>query len=260
MKLSRMHDIAGCRLIFETIEDLYLFREDLHSSRSLRHIRKNKNYDYIELPTSLGYRGIHDVYEYNNRNSRSNRWNELLVEIQYRTVYQHAWATAVEIAGALTGHITKFNWGNEENKEFFKLASEIISRSYENKLSCKPELTNIELVNAFNAIEKETKLLYQLSILKVAEQHDVFRKKDVILEFISPSEVQMHQCLSRRSATRQLFELEKESPDRDIVLVRSQEQASIRNAFRNYFSDAQDFVTLIRQGLLLLERFPTAPQ
>jgi len=47
-------------------------------------------------------------------------------------------------------------------------------------------------------------------------------------------------------ATKKYFELEKEiSTDLDIVLVQGITTDSIRIAFKNYFSDARDFVDYI---------------
>lgn len=65
MSLSRMDDVAGCRLIFKNIRELYEFRESFHKAR-FRHKRRNDKdkYDYIKTPKTTGYRGIHDVYEY----------------------------------------------------------------------------------------------------------------------------------------------------------------------------------------------------
>ena len=37
-------------------------------------------------------------------------------------------------------------------------------------------------------------------------------------------------------------------PDRDIVLVRADTTEDVRLAFKNYFSDAQDFIQLIEKG------------
>jgi putative GTP pyrophosphokinase len=33
MQLSRMDDIAGCRLIFHDLKDLYAFRKEIHEAR-----------------------------------------------------------------------------------------------------------------------------------------------------------------------------------------------------------------------------------
>ena len=64
MRLSRMHDIAGCRVIFQDFDQLYEFR-DLVLNGSFEHKRRaseDDRWNYIENPKSSGYRGIHDVY------------------------------------------------------------------------------------------------------------------------------------------------------------------------------------------------------
>jgi putative GTP pyrophosphokinase len=66
MELPRMDDVAGCRLIFNTIKDLRAFRADFHEAH-FNHKRRNEDdkYDYIKTPNfRTGYRGIHDIYEY----------------------------------------------------------------------------------------------------------------------------------------------------------------------------------------------------
>ncbi|MBK6972019.1 MAG: RelA/SpoT domain-containing protein [Sterolibacteriaceae bacterium] len=65
MRLSRMDDVAGCRLIFKNLKALNSFRADFHRAR-FNHKRRNElnKYDYIKHPKDTGYRGIHDVYEY----------------------------------------------------------------------------------------------------------------------------------------------------------------------------------------------------
>jgi putative GTP pyrophosphokinase len=103
MQLARMDDVAGCRLIFPSIEALHEFRNKVHQAQ-FKHILKNdkKKYDYIETPTKRGYRGIHDVYEYRARKGKSTKYDGLLIEIQYRTSVQHAWAAAVEVVTQMT--------------------------------------------------------------------------------------------------------------------------------------------------------------
>jgi putative GTP pyrophosphokinase len=51
MELSRMDDVAGCRLIFDSIDDLRRFRTAFHNAR-FNHKRKNDDdkYDYIKTP------------------------------------------------------------------------------------------------------------------------------------------------------------------------------------------------------------------
>ena len=145
-----MHDIAGCRVIFQDFDQLYEFRDLVHNG-SFEHKRRaseDDRWNYIENPKSSGYRGIHDVYSYHVtpkvRKAREKQpWNGMLVEIQYRTHVQHAWATAVELVGLVTESDPKFDRGNPDFIEFFKLSSEILARSFENMTSCYPDLENI---------------------------------------------------------------------------------------------------------------------
>lgn len=261
MSLARMHDIAGCRLIFKTIEELNDYRESLHASR-MKHIRKSpERYNYIDSPAPSGYRGVHEIYKYNNitRKDRPQYWNGLLVEIQFRTVFQHAWATAVEVAGALTGNHAKFNQGSEDNIEFFRLTSEIIARAHEGLTSCKSHLTNHELIKEFNELEVRIKLLRDLDGVRTVNKHFSIQGKSVILVFSEHdgmAHVEVEVFDSMPVATKHYFELEKKYNDQDVdvVLVRSESEANIKNAFRNYFSDTDDFVKLVRSGIKKLKK------
>jgi hypothetical protein len=44
------------------------------------------------------------------------------------------------------------------------------------------------------------------------------------------------------------FELEKKYPEDDIVLVKADTFVEIRSAYRNYFSDTNEFLRLVREG------------
>lgn len=261
MQLSRMHDIAGCRLIFKDIKQLHRYRDAVHASR-MKHIRRKADaepypYDYISNPhpDNSGYRGIHDIYQYCALPGRDEDWNDLLVEIQYRTAAQHAWATANEIAGSLTGNQSKFGRGDEKQKEFFRLASEIIARSEEKLTSCYPTLSNQKLVTLFNKLEGNIGLLKRLKTLKAAsDKYDL--KKNVILIFseIDQSlEVKSYKTFPTAQAI--YFYLEETfGKSRDIVLVRAPSGESLRQAYKNYFSDTKDFTRLIDSGLKQLSR------
>jgi len=133
MALARMDDVAGCRMIFPDIQSLYRFRNELHAAR-FQHSRRNQDdkYDYIKRPKDTGYRGIHDAYEYNVKSVHGRDYKGLLIEIQYRTIYQHAWATCVEVIGHITANQPKFQEGDKRYGLIMSLASEIIARTCEN--------------------------------------------------------------------------------------------------------------------------------
>lgn len=256
MQLSRMDDVAGCRLIFENVEDLRAFRDAFHRGARFNHKLKNKleKYDYISHPKSSGYRGIHDVYEYDVRSDAGRNRKGLLIELQYRTFHQHAWATCVEMVGFLTENQPKFDRGDEQIKHILRLASEIIARAFEGMPSSLPELSNEELVQEFTALDGDLHFMRMLRGLNMADSQ-ISDDKNMILIFkgadLDEDEgLEVRSYPSTTSALRALFdlELENETLGWDIVLVRSDRPEDVREAFRNYFSDANQFIDLIETG------------
>lgn len=248
MQLSRMDDVAGCRLIFQNIEELYAFRQKFHKAK-FSHKKRNEldKYDYIKNPKTTGYRGIHDVYEYNVRSEAGKNLAGLLVELQYRTLVQHAWATAVEIIGFITESQPKFQKGDNRYEKVMKFASEILARCFENRKGPVPAFTDSDTVKQFLLLDEELGLLSMLKGLNAAKK-DVSEKKNIILIFKGEKELQIKSYKDSTDALKELFRLEKEQPLHDIVLVRADSSDEVRLAFRNYFSDAQDFINLIEQG------------
>lgn len=252
MQLSRMDDVAGCRLIFPSIEELYKFRDKLHKAR-FKHELKNglDRYDYIKNPKSTGYRGVHDIYSYDVRSASGSHLKGLMVELQYRTNIQHAWATAVEVIGFITESQPKFQEGDSRYEEAMALASEILARAFEGSHGPHQELTNDEVVRLFLEKEQEIGLLNMLRSLNSSDT-DVSKKRNTILIFSEHGDLEVHTYKDATDALRALFELEREAGGRDIVLVRADTSDEIRFAFKNYFSDATDFIRLVEQGCDIL--------
>jgi putative GTP pyrophosphokinase len=250
MQLARMDDIAGCRIIFRTIKQLRLFRKAIHKARfnhTLRHADNPDKYDYISHPKSSGYRGIHDIYVYDVNSQSGADLKGLYVELQYRTLIQHAWATAVEIIGVITDNQPKFQKGDPRIIEAMSLASEILARAHEGMTGPHPEIQDEHLVRAFLALDGELRLLERLRRLNQAKTDDS-ESKNFILDSASDGSLEVHSFRDATEALRALFTLEKEKPFNDIVLVRADSTDDVRLAFRNYFQDARDFVRLIESG------------
>ena len=165
-----MDDVAGCRLIFSDINMLYSFREDFHKAR-FHHKRRNDpdKYDYIKNPKLTGYRGIHDVYVYDVNSLTGRHLKGLMVEIQYRTKIQHAWATAVEVIGFITESQPKFQEGDTRYLDAMALASEILARAFEGSNGPFPQKDKNELVRDFLNLDKELRLLNTLQSLNSAD-------------------------------------------------------------------------------------------
>lgn len=248
MQLSRMDDIAGCRLIFHKTKDLYQFREQLHKARFKHRLRNSiDKYDYIKRPKETGYRGVHDVYEYDVNSEVGKSLAGLCVEIQYRTLVQHAWSTAVEVIGFITESQPKFQKGDKRYEEAMALASEILARAYEKSKGPFPELEDREVVRRFLALDEELSLLNTLHGLNAANK-SVTENRNTILIFSPSGDLEIRTFRDAPEALKALFELEKQFPDRDIVLVRADTSDEVRLAFRNYFSDAQEFIRLVENG------------
>lgn len=252
MQLARMDDVAGCRLIFRDIRSLYEFRGAFHKAR-FDHKRRNDvdKYDYIKVPKSTGYRGVHDVYEYNVRSEVGRPLAGLYVEIQYRTLVQHAWATAVEVVGLITESQPKFQKGDLRYEHAMALASEIIARAHEGLCGPFPSLDDRTVVRRFLARDKELGLLKKLKGLSAADQV-ISAQRNAILIFDDAGRLEVRAFRDATDALRELFELERQHPERDVVLVRADTNEEVRLAFKNYFSDARDFIHLIEKGCEML--------
>jgi putative GTP pyrophosphokinase len=245
MQLARMDDVAGCRLIFRSIRDLNKFRAQFHKAR-FNHKRRNDpdKYNYIKNPKSTGYRGIHDVYEYDVNSEAGKGLAGLYIEIQYRTLVQHAWATAVEVIGFITESQPKFQQGDNRYEHAMALASEMLARAHEGMDGPYPDMTSRALLEEFLALDTQLSMLQTLRGLNQAKS-EISDKKNTILIFSDTGDLQVKSYRDATDALRALFELEKQMPQNDIVLVRADSSEEVRLAFRNYFSDAREFVRLI---------------
>jgi len=248
MQLSRMDDVAGCRLIFPSIHELHSFRARFHNS-SFDHKLRNEvdKYDYIKKPKPTGYRGIHDIYVYDVRSKRNKELAGFQIEIQYRTLIQHYWATTNEIIGFVTESQPKFQKGDVRYQTAMALASEILARSYESSNGPLPEKTNMDVVKDFNSLNTQLGLLRMLERLNT-HSLDLGVKRNTILIYNEKEALQVKTYRDSGDAIRSLFKIEREFPNYDVVLVKADKGDDIKMAFKNYFSDANDFIRLIKNG------------
>ena len=248
MALARMDDVAGCRLIFDNQKDLATFRESLHRAK-FRHKLRNDidKYDYQKHPKSTGYRGIHDVYEYDVNSIAGAPLKGLLIELQYRTLIQHAWATTVEVIGFITKSQPKFERGDARFTEAMAYASEIFARAFESSTGPFPDMADRSVVAAFRRLNKELRLLQTLHGVKAADT-TITSGGNAILIFREDGFLEIRSYISAPVALEDLFKLEQEYNEDDIVLVRADTSEDVRLAFKNYFSDTSDFIELIEKG------------
>lgn len=168
MSLYRMQDLSGCRVIVDTIDQVYDAVNKYKNSR-VRHILE-REYDYIKNPKNSGYRSYHMVYQFHSDKKETYNKN-MLIEIQFRTKLQHIWATAVEMMGIYTKSNLKSSKGNKDVLRFFVLVSSIFAKM-ENMPICPDTINNYNvLVSEIRQIDNKLNIVSRLSALSVAINH-----------------------------------------------------------------------------------------
>jgi putative GTP pyrophosphokinase len=92
MRLDRMWDIAGCRVVVPTPSDCYAVKERWESRPPQREGLKDRISDYVIAPKPDGYRAIHLYVNYHSR----------VVEVQIRSQIMHGWAMLSENLDSVT--------------------------------------------------------------------------------------------------------------------------------------------------------------
>lgn len=248
MSLTTMQDIGGCRIIFDSIDDVNSMVESLKNSR-MRH-RLKEEYDYIQNPKPDGYRSYHMVYSYYS--DRNPKYNGLFIEIQIRTHIQHLWATAVETMDAFTGDPLKIGQGDPENRQFFVLVSQLLEL-YETNNQDIETVKHSEVLQEFIKYDKKHEVLRKLKSIKEAvenvEETDIGTQGYYVLR-LDREQNQVHISIYGKNepelATNAYDFAEKNmTDDEDIVLVSTTSLNTLKKAYPNYFSDINEFIVLI---------------
>lgn len=253
MELSRMDDVAGCRVIFPDIKTLQEFRASLHQA-TFKHTLKNdpEKYHYIRHPKKDGYRGIHDVYAYDVNSGEGEHLKGLRAEIQYRTFVQHSWATANEILGFITNSQPKYHRGDPRFIEAMALASEILARGLEQRSGPFRSWTTTQVVGRFIELEQMLGLRLRLKALQVAVQTKNSPHGHVVLSKSGYS-LTVTNFETSEAAIAYLFEKENLSPETDTVYVTGDTVDGIRLGYKNYYDDATEFLTMLEEAAQRLQ-------
>jgi len=253
MQLSTMHDIAGCRVIFNSLGDLNDYRSAIHS-KPVKHVhvnRGNDHFDYVKAPKITGYRGIHEVFKTKTGRRDAKSWDDLMIEVQLRTKAQHAWATAVETIDLLNGERAKFGEANDDLSRYFVLAIEIIARAHEGEVSSLKNLAERDVIKEFEHLDSQLGIVRRLD--EAVQQNPQLEKNKatiLIFHFEDGKDLEVRSFSDLIVALQQYEFLENELKDKaDVVLVGAERVEDLRRSFQNYFSDAKDFVGLINSGI-----------
>ena len=256
MKLSQMQDLGGCRAIFRDIESVAKVCDYYTDESSVKHELVSLD-DYVGSPKGSGYRGVHLVYRYVSDKGKT-AYNGLKIEMQLRSQFQHAWATAVETVGMFSGQALKSSIGDEDWKRFFSLMGSAVAMR-----------ENCPLVPDTPIVGKDLReeIREHASKLKVAERLDGYRNamhnistasQDAFyfLMQLDPKASQLSVRGFKRNEAElaeaeyaKAEQLSKTNQGTDAVLVSVESVNALSKAYPNYFADTGLFSSLMKQAI-----------
>lgn len=247
MRLERMQDIGGIRIILNKVSDVYQVRDALLNA-NWKHVFKGSK-DYIEEPQKSGYRSVHIVYEYKN-SLAPKEYQGLHIEVQIRTRLQHIWATTVETIGTFVNHSLKSSQGPQKWLDYLKLASAVFSIEEGTTLA-----EEFRTQSPLTLVEKLYKQTVELDIftsldsfhraMKFSDDKR-FKNKFVLLKIDLKKNSGRATIFNQKDfdkATFQYGEFEKTKNEfEDAVLVSTRSLKELKKAYPNYFVDASAFI------------------
>lgn len=251
MKLSQMQDIGGLRAVVSDVENVKKLVTAYTNSRFKHELVSSK--DYIQNPKPDGYRSVHLVYRY--KNPQAAEYNDLLIELQFRSKLQHAWATAVETMSTFLGQALKSGQGERPWREFFEISSAALA-SIENT-PLIPEYENLskqEIFDRLTSCEKDLQVLrklrgFTIAALSITEEKGSGSYHLVVLDSSSKSvTIRPYPKSQLEQANKDYAQIEERAQKGErieAVLVSAGPVSALKKAYPNYFLDTHEFVKIM---------------
>lgn len=247
--LQTMYDIAGCRLVVPDLATLERVYSEIACLPTFD-APKTKRHDYIAYPRPSGYRGKHAILHYCDLKCG----HKLFVEVQLRTVLQHAWATAVEMHDVAVKSRLKFNEIDNPAGRFFKKAAVLIAQLEEQGeidasairglADGRPELSYA--IEAKETLKAASNAVYFLSDDANRDVADYY-----LVDLVADEQTLELTPLDSIAALSRYFEEEGADRDgsRDLVLTKGASKENLAKLYPNYFGDISEFLKLIEKHL-----------
>lgn len=268
IKLTRMQDIAGCRVIVNDLNKLKTLQKKLEKSASVHKIVKTR--DYL-IPKESGYGGVHLVYSCYEGQVEQHEWKKAKVEVQLRTELQHAWATSLEIIDTLEQiNLKTSHEGHEKWRQFFSVAGRLVAHQ---ETACvidnQTELNNlrIELSHLSNELEVIAKIArYTLAINFTTNEKASKKSKSgqgmFLVKMYHPNKekkeikvtVEFFRLKDSSIALEHLNEADLDENIAISALVSASDVRALKQAYPNYFGSTKQFVTFLGKQIDLVER------
>lgn len=259
MKLSQMQDIGGCRAVLDSVDGVNSLVQAYETGWAknpkgrCEFLRKK---DYIASPKSDGYRSIHLVYKYGSPVKHRQVYNGLRIEIQLRSRFQHAWATAVETVSTFTSQALKSNVGSDSWKRFFALMGSAIAMREGCPSVPGTPTERKELVTELRKLSEELRVKILLTGWNVAVTSLIYKpispEAHTYLLVLDANKMDLKITAYRNdqliTATEEYLRTESETSDKpeiQAVLVSLESLEALRSAYPNYYADTGEFLGLL---------------
>lgn len=256
MKLSQMQDLGGCRAILKNVRMVKLVSRYYTKKSGIKHSLSSID-DYIAQPKASGYRGVHLVYRYFS-DKKKQMYNGMKIEMQLRSKYQHAWATAVETVGMFSGQALKSSLGSQEWQRFFALMGSVVamreaSAPVPNVPAGRTELLS-ELREFAGKLQVANRLRdYGNAVQSIATDelnaHFYLLQLDPAQGNLAITGFAAHEIEEANKKYAEAEQMVKLKPGTDAVLVSVESINSLARAYPNYFADTRLFTELMIQAL-----------
>jgi putative GTP pyrophosphokinase len=253
MKLSQMQDIGGLRAVVRSVPSVRKLESNYRQSKFKHELLSSK--DYIKNPKGDGYRSVHLVYRY--ANSRAQEYDDLLIELQFRTKLQHAWATAVETMGTFLGEALKLGQGSRKWREFFEVSSAALTHLEDTPpVPGYEKLTQQEVFERVAEADNELHVLSKLSGFSIAADRITTERGAgsyhlVVLDSSTRSvSIRPFPVSQLEEANIQYAKIEERAQrgeQVEAVLVSAGPIEALKKAYPNYFLDTHEFVSRIER-------------
>lgn len=239
----QMQDIGGCRVILDDMDGI---RQILNKYRDQpRHIFKSEN-DYLSEPKIGGYRSHHMVFKFSGDSQYQSFNNKpILIELQFRTKLQHAWATAVETVGMVEGQDMKGGKGNESWLRLFALMSsefadiektKIVAGTPVDKQERRKEIRNlVKTLDAIKVLNGYKNAIY------LADNYKNLSSPLYLIQYNVETKQVTVRGFSQQTSIEGYSKAENNNNSLNSVLVEVSKIADLRAAYPNYFLDVTIF-------------------